>query len=169
LFSWSASRGTPPNPSFLELGEITHHCHRLHIKNGSFYFFPRNSLPRRRSALPAPDHDRLRASPAAPVTVPYRSSLRGRPPAPPRVARIPLSPWSSPSRITGPRRSSPVRRCRPSLELVPVGLQRPPAPRPLVPSRLLTQKVHLAPNTQQAEQAGFARAKSKDDVPVNFS
>jgi hypothetical protein len=26
-FSWSASRGTPPNPSFLELGEITHHCH----------------------------------------------------------------------------------------------------------------------------------------------
>jgi hypothetical protein len=34
---------------------------------------------------------------------------------------------------------------------------------------LLTQKVHLAPNTQQAEQAGFARAKSKDDVPVNFS
>jgi hypothetical protein len=34
---------------------------------------------------------------------------------------------------------------------------------------VLTQKVHLAPNTQQAEQAGFARAKSKDDVPVNFS
>jgi hypothetical protein len=34
---------------------------------------------------------------------------------------------------------------------------------------LLTQKVHLAPNTQQAEQAGFARAKSNDDVPVNFS
>jgi hypothetical protein len=34
---------------------------------------------------------------------------------------------------------------------------------------LLTQKVHLAPNTQQAEQAGFARAKSDDDVPVNFS
>jgi hypothetical protein len=34
---------------------------------------------------------------------------------------------------------------------------------------LLTQKVHLAPNTQQAEQAGFARTKSNDDVPVNFS
>jgi IS30 family transposase len=34
---------------------------------------------------------------------------------------------------------------------------------------LLTQKVHLAPNTQQAEQAGFTRAKSDDDVPVNFS
>jgi hypothetical protein len=32
----------------------------------------------------------------------------------------------------------------------------------------LTQKVHLAPNTQQAEQAGFARAKSNGDVPVNF-
>jgi hypothetical protein len=34
---------------------------------------------------------------------------------------------------------------------------------------LLTQKVHLAPNTQQAEQAGFTRAKRNDDVPVNFS
>jgi hypothetical protein len=33
---------------------------------------------------------------------------------------------------------------------------------------VLTQKVHLAPNTQQAEQAGFARAESVDDVPVNF-
>jgi hypothetical protein len=38
-----------------------------------------------------------------------------------------------------------------------------------VPKSVLTQKVHLAPNTQQAEQAGFARAKSNDDVPVNFS
>jgi hypothetical protein len=35
--------------------------------------------------------------------------------------------------------------------------------------QLLTQKVHLAPNTQQAEQAGFARAKSNGDVRVNFS
>jgi hypothetical protein len=34
---------------------------------------------------------------------------------------------------------------------------------------LLTQKVHLTPNTQQAEQDGFTRAKSDDDVPVNFS
>jgi hypothetical protein len=34
---------------------------------------------------------------------------------------------------------------------------------------VLTQKVHLAPNTQQAEQAGFTRAESNDDVPVNFS
>jgi hypothetical protein len=33
---------------------------------------------------------------------------------------------------------------------------------------LLTQKVHLAPDTQQAEQAGFARAESDDDMPVNF-
>jgi hypothetical protein len=33
----------------------------------------------------------------------------------------------------------------------------------------LTQKVHPTPNTQQAEQAGFACAKSNDDVPVNFS
>jgi hypothetical protein len=34
---------------------------------------------------------------------------------------------------------------------------------------VLTRKVHLTPNTQQAEQAGFTRAKSNDDVPVNFS
>jgi hypothetical protein len=34
---------------------------------------------------------------------------------------------------------------------------------------MLTQKVHLAPNTQQAEQAVFTRAKSNDDVSVNFS
>jgi hypothetical protein len=38
-----------------------------------------------------------------------------------------------------------------------------------VESRVLTQKVHLAPNTQQAEQAGFAREESEDDVPVIFS
>jgi hypothetical protein len=37
------------------------------------------------------------------------------------------------------------------------------------PKSVLTQKVHLTPNTQQAEQASFARAKSNDDVPVNFS
>jgi hypothetical protein len=29
-----------------------------------------------------------------------------------------------------------------------------------VPKSVLTQNVHLAPNTQQAEQAGFTRAKS---------
>jgi hypothetical protein len=40
---------------------------------------------------------------------------------------------------------------------------------PGVPKSVLTQKVHLAPNTQQAEQAGFTRAESNDDVPVNFS
>jgi hypothetical protein len=38
-----------------------------------------------------------------------------------------------------------------------------------VPKSVLTQKVHLAPNTQQAEQAGFTRAESNGDVPVNFS
>jgi hypothetical protein len=38
-----------------------------------------------------------------------------------------------------------------------------------VPKSVLTQKVHQAPNTQQAEQAGFTRAKSDADVPVNFS
>jgi hypothetical protein len=38
-----------------------------------------------------------------------------------------------------------------------------------VPKSVLTQKMHIAPNTQQAEQAGFTRAKSNDDVPVNFS
>jgi hypothetical protein len=46
-----------------------------------------------------------------------------------------------------------------SIRLVPLG----------VPKSVSTQKVHLAPNTQQAEQAGFARAKSNDDMPVNFS
>jgi hypothetical protein len=29
-----------------------------------------------------------------------------------------------------------------------------------VPKSVLTQNVHLAPNTQQAEQAGFTRAKN---------
>jgi hypothetical protein len=33
---------------------------------------------------------------------------------------------------------------------------------------LLTQNVHLASSTQQAEQAGFTRAKESQDVPVNF-
>jgi hypothetical protein len=33
---------------------------------------------------------------------------------------------------------------------------------------LLTQNVHLAPNTQQAEQAGFTRAKSHETCQSIF-
>jgi hypothetical protein len=33
---------------------------------------------------------------------------------------------------------------------------------------LLTQKVHIAPNTQQAEQAGFTRAKSHETCQSIF-
>jgi hypothetical protein len=37
-----------------------------------------------------------------------------------------------------------------------------------VPKSVLTQKVHLAPNTQQAEQAGFTRAKSNETCQSIF-
>jgi hypothetical protein len=36
------------------------------------------------------------------------------------------------------------------------------------PGNLLTQNVHLAPNTQQAEQAGFTRAKSHETCQSFF-
>jgi hypothetical protein len=35
-------------------------------------------------------------------------------------------------------------------------------------SRVLTQKLHLAPNTQQAEQAGFTRAESHETCQLIF-
>jgi hypothetical protein len=37
-----------------------------------------------------------------------------------------------------------------------------------VPKSVLTQNVHLAPNTQQAEQAGFTRAKSHETCQSIF-
>jgi hypothetical protein len=37
-----------------------------------------------------------------------------------------------------------------------------------VPKSVLTQKVHLAPITQQAEQAGFTRAKSHETCQSIF-
>jgi hypothetical protein len=46
-----------------------------------------------------------------------------------------------------------------------------PDPRSRVRARgwlVLTQKVHLAPNTQQAEQAGFTRAKSHETCQSIF-
>jgi hypothetical protein len=39
---------------------------------------------------------------------------------------------------------------------------------PGVPKSVLTQNVHLAPNTQQAEQAGFTRAKNHDTKAWNL-
>jgi hypothetical protein len=38
-----------------------------------------------------------------------------------------------------------------------------------VPKSVLTRNVHLAPNTQQAEQAGFTRAESHEMCQYNFS
>jgi hypothetical protein len=38
-----------------------------------------------------------------------------------------------------------------------------------VPKSVLTQNVHPAPNTQQAEQAGFTRAKSYKTCQSIFS
>jgi hypothetical protein len=35
--------------------------------------------------------------------------------------------------------------------------------------KVLTQNVHLAPNTQQAEQAGFTRAESHETCQSIFS
>jgi hypothetical protein len=40
---------------------------------------------------------------------------------------------------------------------------------PGVPKSLLTQNVHLAPSTQQAEQAGFTRAKNHKTCQSIFS
>jgi hypothetical protein len=37
-----------------------------------------------------------------------------------------------------------------------------------MPKSVLTQNVHLAPNTQQAEQAGFTRAKSHETCQSFF-
>jgi hypothetical protein len=37
-----------------------------------------------------------------------------------------------------------------------------------VPKSVLTQNVHLTPNTQQAEQAGFTRAKSHETCQSIF-
>jgi hypothetical protein len=37
-----------------------------------------------------------------------------------------------------------------------------------VPKSVLTQNVHLAPNTQQAEQAGFTRAESHETCQSIF-
>jgi hypothetical protein len=37
-----------------------------------------------------------------------------------------------------------------------------------VPKSVLTQNVHLAPNTQQAEQAGFTRAKNHETCQSIF-
>jgi hypothetical protein len=38
-----------------------------------------------------------------------------------------------------------------------------------VPKSVLTQNVHLAPSTQQAEQAGFTRAKNHETCQSIFS
>jgi hypothetical protein len=38
-----------------------------------------------------------------------------------------------------------------------------------VPKSVLTQNVHLAPNTQQAEQSWLHTRNESRDVPVNFS
>jgi hypothetical protein len=38
-----------------------------------------------------------------------------------------------------------------------------------VPKSVLTQNVHPAPNTQQAEQSWLHTRKESRDVPVNFS
>jgi hypothetical protein len=40
---------------------------------------------------------------------------------------------------------------------------------PGVPKSVLTQNVHLAPNTQQAEQAGFTRPKNHKTCQSIFS
>jgi hypothetical protein len=37
-----------------------------------------------------------------------------------------------------------------------------------VPKSVLTQNVHLAPNTQQAEKSWLYTCKESQDVPVNF-
>jgi hypothetical protein len=37
-----------------------------------------------------------------------------------------------------------------------------------VPKSVLTQNVHLTPNTQQAEQAGFTRAKNHETCQSIF-
>jgi hypothetical protein len=73
-FSWSSSGGAPPTLSFLELMEITHHCHR-YVENDRLEYF----LSRSRS------HD------ASPLSQASPSMAALRPPAAGETASAPAA------------------------------------------------------------------------------
>jgi hypothetical protein len=99
------------------LGEITDHCHRLHIKNGSFYFFLATLLPDAAVLSPRPtttaiEHPLLLrlSCPTGPVAAVARHPHLPAPPASPSLpgARLPASPALAGARLSagaGPRRS----------------------------------------------------------------
>jgi hypothetical protein len=72
-FSWSSSGGAPPTLSFLELMEITHHCHR-YVENDRLEYF----LSRSRSHDASP---RSQASPSMVVVRPLAAGETASAPA----------------------------------------------------------------------------------------